>query len=169
MVRRPSRVSLFAPVVALVSVVAIGGVGAQPALAPLATPPDRYQVAAIHAYPWMQGRGTVGAIDLADPDQVSFNFPIADDPAAAMLVVVHLVGPTWNSVHGTLVVEARAGRRRLARQRFRIERYLGVDGQLALPMVVTEVGCDPVTLSAKLAVPGARVAATRAVRFGCGE
>ncbi|MBK7076097.1 MAG: hypothetical protein IPH44_27755 [Myxococcales bacterium] len=155
---------------ALMIALGSGAAGAQPALAPLTTPPDRYQVADIHAYPWMQGRGTVGAADdLTAPDRVPFNLPIADDPAAAMLVVVHLVGPTWNSVRGTLVVEARAGRRRLARQRFRIERYLGVDGQLALPMIVAEVGCEVVTLSAKLTVPGTRAAATRAVRFGCGE
>ena len=46
---------------------------------------------------------------------------------------------------------------------------VGVDGQLALPMIVAEVGCEVVTLSAKLTVPGTRAAATRAVRFGCGE
>lgn len=141
---------------------------AQPAMAKVDVAPARHQITAIHAYAWEHGTGIVRGDDLAVATARPFNWPL-DGDSVSLLVVVELTGPSWMSTPGRLTVEARVGGHRAARQVFRLDRY-HVDGErLAMPLIVTEVGCDPVVITATLAGHGLRGTATNEVAFGCGE
>lgn len=155
-------------------------VAAQPAASRPAPPPPpgprapTFQVKGIHAFLYFHKTGGFGDRDLTDGQTALWNTIIGEGdaglPATSMLVKVEVGGPNFASAPGKLTVVAKAGKKTLAKQTFTLGDYFDEGGQtITLPMLVTGVGCDAVTLTATLAGKGVRGAATATVPFACGE
>ncbi len=146
---------------------------AQPAAKPVPPPPS-FQIKGIHAFLYFHRTGGFGDRDLTDGQTALWNTIIGEGdagmPSTTMLVKVELGGPTFANQDGKVVVVAKAGKRTLAKQTFAIGDYFEEGGQaITLPMLVTGVGCDEVTVTATLSGKGKKGAATAKVPFACGE
>jgi hypothetical protein len=94
----------------------------------------------------------------------------AEHPATAMLVKVVLTGPSFANQDGKLVVVAKEGKRTLVKQTFPIEDYFEEQTpSITLPLLVTGVGCEEITVTATLSGKGKRGTARAVVPFACGE
>ncbi len=150
---------------------------AQPAAsrpAPPPLPPPAFQIKGIHAFLYFHKTGTFGDRDLTDGQTALWNTIIGEGdagmPSTTMLVKVELGGPTFANQDGKVVVVAKVGKKTLAKQTFAIVDYFEEGGHtITLPMLVTGVGCDEITLTATLSGKGKKGAATAKVPFACGE
>lgn len=149
---------------------------AQPAAGkPVAPPaPPSFQVKGIHAFLYFHRTGGFGDRDLTDGKTALWNTIIGEGdagmPATSMLVKVEVGGPNFASAPGKVTVVAKVGKKTLAKQTFVLGDYFDEHGPvITLPMLVTGVGCDEVTLTATLTGKGVRGAATATVPFACGE
>lgn len=148
---------------------------AAPAVAqPAGTPAPTFQIAGVHAFLYFHRSGTFDDRDLTGGKVALWNTIIgegeAGEPATAMLVKVEVSGPNFASQDGKVVVVAKAGRKTLARQTFALADYFDEHGpRITLPMLVTGVGCDEVTVTATLSGKGKRGAGSAVVPFACGE
>ena len=150
---------------------------AQPAASRPAPPPlprPTFQIKGIHAFLYFHKTGAFGDRDLTDGQTALWNTIIgegdAEHPATAMLVKVVLTGPSFANQAGKLVVVAKEGKRTLVKQTFPIEDYFEErTPSITLPLLVTGVGCEEITVTATLSGKGKKGAATAKVPFACGE
>ncbi len=137
-------------------------------------PPPSFAIERVQAFLYFHGTGTFGDKDLTAGGVALWNTIIGEGdagaPSTAMLVKVDVVGPSFANQDGKVVVVAKAGRKVLAKATFALGDYFEEHGHaITLPLLVTGVGCDEVTLSATLSGKGKRGAATATVPFACGE
>jgi hypothetical protein len=136
--------------------------------------PTTFRIAAIQAFLYFHKTGTFGTEDLTTGKVALWNTIIgegdAEHPATAMLVKVVLTGPSFANQDGKLVVVAKEGKRTLVKQTFPIEDYFEEQTpSITLPLLVTGVGCEEITVTATLSGKGKRGTARAVVPFACGE
>jgi hypothetical protein len=144
---------------------------AQPAIKP--APPKTYEVAAIRAFLYFHGTGTLGDEDIAAGDVWLRNANTGggdiEAPVAAVLVKVDVRGPSFLRAPAKLVIEAKADKRRLSKQTLSLGDFFDEDAGVTLPVIVTGVGCETVTITATLTGKGIKSTRTAELPFQCGE
>ncbi|MEZ4400820.1 MAG: hypothetical protein R3B06_12420 [Kofleriaceae bacterium] len=165
-----------AALISLAVATTVTEVRAQPAAKPPAPAPApaTYQVAGIHAFLYFHGTGTFGSKDITDGTVALWNTIIgegdAGEPASAVLVKVDLTGPSFANATGKLVVEAKVGRMRLARQTFAVSDFFDeARPQITVPLILTGVGCTDVVVTATLSGKGIKSKRQATLPFSCGE
>jgi hypothetical protein len=145
----------------------------KPSLPPPPAVPG-YHIAGIHAFLYFHQDGSFDTKDLTAGGVALWNTIIgegdAQHPSNTMLVKVDIGGPSFSNIDGKVTVVAKAGKRTLAKQVFELGDYFHEHGRVVtVPLIVTDVGCDEVKLTATLSGKGKRGSATAIVPFACGE
>lgn len=127
----------------------------------------------IQARLYYENQGAVDPRDLTTGKVTLWNTIIAEgeakNPSSTVLVEVVLTRPPEADMKATLRVTARADGKTLREVTFDLDRYTREGRRLVLPVIVTDVGCDPVEVTAVLTRGTAVAKRVESIPFACGE